>query len=407
MKRIITRHAQIQSSYDKHLYPSLDPKITELGREQATLLGKRLFEEGFCGLIVSSPYTRTLETAEIIAEITGCEILPFAPIREVMSLANSEFKGLSTEEIKKLFKHVKKEFKLEYPWWTSNPESTRDVLLRVVGGAAEIEKNYSDKDILYVGHGASVTALHTAYEIPIEYDIIPYNCAYSAMTIGLPMPEPVYLDTSHIAYEKVTSNRKTKEEIELEIFARPYADEISLPEGIEDIKGERVLHIGDTLSCDYPYYRELISRLKPDVIIHTGDLADEVKVGRIPTVKYEYISKIKRLSEILAGSRARLIICPGNNDLADEIKRLLPSAEIYPENSAVNISGVDCKIGHIVSNITFDKTWSFYGHGFRDDFWRARFNLQASPYRFNASHASYLCSPSENKFFILDKPHRF
>ena len=74
MRRFITRHSQIPdgSSYDGgHLFPVGETLISELGREQARLLGIRLREMGFSGVILSSPYVRTMLTAEIIAKETG------------------------------------------------------------------------------------------------------------------------------------------------------------------------------------------------------------------------------------------------------------------------------------------------------------------------------------------------
>lgn len=58
-----------------------DPKLTEIGREQARLAAARLSERGAVRLI-SSPYRRTLETAEIIAAILNLDIEVEPLVRE-------------------------------------------------------------------------------------------------------------------------------------------------------------------------------------------------------------------------------------------------------------------------------------------------------------------------------------
>ena len=63
MRRFITRHSQIPdgSSYDGgHLFPAGETLISELGEEQARLVGIRLKNMNFSGVILSSPFVRTL-----------------------------------------------------------------------------------------------------------------------------------------------------------------------------------------------------------------------------------------------------------------------------------------------------------------------------------------------------------
>ena len=72
MKFYVTRHGQVAEDaeyFGDVAYPKGDMPLSKLGREQAELLGNRLRDEGFSGKIFSSPYLRTMETADIIAEI--------------------------------------------------------------------------------------------------------------------------------------------------------------------------------------------------------------------------------------------------------------------------------------------------------------------------------------------------
>ncbi len=46
------------------------------------MLGKSLAQMGFQGTVYSSPYSRTIETAKIIADKTGTYLVPAAEMRE-------------------------------------------------------------------------------------------------------------------------------------------------------------------------------------------------------------------------------------------------------------------------------------------------------------------------------------
>ena len=132
--------------------------------------------------------------------------------------------------------------------------------------------------------------------------------------------------------------------------------------------------------------------------MHTGDISDEVKAGRMSEVREEYVYKIKILCQMLRESNAELIVVPGNNDIPEEINKLLPNAKIVKNNTLIEIDGVECRVGHQVHSMTFDKRWSFYGHGFTGDQWEPSMNKENGELRFNACHGPTVCSLSDNKF---------
>ena len=409
MLRIITRHGQIAFEAEfigDHLYPAGEAPLSDLGREQAALLGERLAAQGFKGKILASPYMRTLETANIIAEKTGLSVIPFAPIREIFKTEEQteKYKGLTLAEIRESYDRIDPDANLDYPWWTPTVESWDEVVERIKQGIALAEKLYGEEEILFVGHGASCGALITEYGIPKGLHPFLFNCAISYTDPGNKEIRPVHCDSSHIPYEKTYSNYLSREEFDREYFTTPYAEKILLPEGVDSIKGAKILHIGDTYSKHYPYFKKLISVIKPDIIIHTGDMADEVKVGRIPGTRYEYRSKIKFITDTLNESEARVIIVPGNNDVEEDIREFIPRAEVYPENTIITLDGVECRIGHMVMHMTFDKKWSFYGHGFTGESWEYSMNKSGEECRFNVSYGSFVCSISENKFYLIPTP---
>lgn len=410
MRRFITRHSQIPdgSAYDGgHLFPEGETLISELGYLQARYVGRALRDMNFKGVILSSPYVRTLLTAEVIAQETGAEIIPYAPVHEIFRKESQiqTYKGLTIEEIRATFKHISESATLAYPWWPSKIETQEDVNRRAAEGVRAAEELYGDGDILYVGHGASCEALALAHNIAIKRYPIMFNCSLSIFDDTGVKKKRTWCDTTHLPYDMTTSNFLKKRDLDNERMSAECTAEIKLPEWLESIKGERVLHIGDTESWNYPYFRKLIETVKPDVIIHTGDMADEAKAGRAPFAVDEYKNKLRVIAEILrASGTKRLIIVPGNNDIPSEIASRIPEAEIYEPNSAVVIDGVECKLSHSVKDLVPDRKWSFYGHGFTGDSWVYENNKSGAQCRFNACRGATICCPSEEIFELIEIP---
>lgn len=410
MRRFITRHSQIPdgSSYDGgHLFPVGETLISELGEEQARLVGIRLKNMNFSGVILSSPFVRTLLTAEIIAKETGAKIIPFAPVHEIFRHESqiTTYSGLPKEEIQKTFSHLVEDFELAYPWWPNKLESMDDVYSRVDAGVKLAEQLYGDVDILYVGHGASCDALARSYKIKKKRYPIMFNCSLSYVDDTSGKTKRVWCDTEHLPYSKTTSNFVTKPQLDIERMTSSYDGAIETPDWLAAANGKCVLHIGDSESQSYPYFKAVIDTLKPDVIIHTGDMADEVKVGRIPGTKEEYVYKISVMCEILENSGAKeIIIVPGNNDLKEEIERLIPGALVLPEDSTVTIDGVDCRLTHNAAHFTPGCKWSFYGHGFTHDAWDPANNCEGKECRFNAYRGATICSLVDERYTTIKLP---
>ena len=401
--------------------------MSPLGREQAKLLGEKLLSLGFHGRIISSPYYRTLETAEIIADITGSVIVPFAPVRERMRedevTVVSEFRGFDIRGIRKLFRHIDMDVQLEDEWWravdgSAREETQAEVIQRVRDGYKYIDEKYKDEELLIVAHAASSCALFEHLGLPSKarertcdkrllLRTMLFNCSLSVIDSNDDEFVPVYCDSAHIPYEKTTSNFLMREAWDNDFFDSEYNGNIIIPEGFGDITGKKILHIGDTLSKHYPFYRKLIGIVKPDIILHTGDMADEVKAGRIPGTAYEYRSKVKALLDIMKASGARLIIIPGNNDLPDVIRELCPTAELHVSDTVIDFDGIKCRVGHSPVNMHHDKTWSFYGHTLRDDDWSAEDNVQGGNCRFNCIKGPYVCATGNGKFYRFTTPEHF
>lgn len=195
-------------------YPPGDPALSPLGRRQAAWLGECLAREGFQGAIFSSPYRRTLETAQIVAETTGRSVIPEPALQEVVRQDGCpDFEELDACELRRLFPRVDLGVSLSRPWLVEGPETESDVQERVQG-FYEILFASKLEDVLLVGHGATVHAcirlLAPDHISESQADVVSrnWNCALTtlrAMGRGEAALTRLF-EVKHIPPEFVTSN---------------------------------------------------------------------------------------------------------------------------------------------------------------------------------------------------------
>ena len=139
----VTHHGQTDSQRD---HPVGDPYLSDLGKKQAGLLGHALKEHGFDGMIYSSPYFRTMATAQIIAEVTDSVVLPTPEMRECVIRDDQmeHFHGATMGELSATYIRVTGENPFTYPWWTREIETEEGIEARVsplVDRVARMEGN--------------------------------------------------------------------------------------------------------------------------------------------------------------------------------------------------------------------------------------------------------------------------
>jgi hypothetical protein len=125
-----------------------------------------------------------------------------------------------------------------------------------------------------------------------------------------------------------------------------------------------ILHISDTPSSTYGYVRRAVMSMRPMMVIHTGDVADEVKVGLWPSLKDEYVRKISKLSKALEAARdiSQFVITCGNHDLEEVLKDLLPWAEVHPVRAFLTINGRSLAASHRHSDLGELGDANLFGH---------------------------------------------
>lgn len=151
-------------------FPKGEPSISQLGRRQAVLVANELIRRGFHGPIYSSPYIRTMQTAQLIAERTGSLIYPMGFLREFMFSAErgAVFQGSDIETLRGLFPNVAPDAVLPMPWWTPYKDEVAPMRARVAADLkAFLATQPEDAEFLLIGHGASVAGVVNGLRLPV------------------------------------------------------------------------------------------------------------------------------------------------------------------------------------------------------------------------------------------------
>jgi len=78
---------------------------------------------------------------------------------------------------------------------------------------------------------------------------------------------------------------------------------------------KKILHITDTPDVIYPYLRRIIKLIEPDVIIHTGDTVDNVKLELSRNRIDIYERRFKEMLKICRSVKPKeIVFCLGNHD---------------------------------------------------------------------------------------------
>jgi probable phosphoglycerate mutase len=160
----LVRHGETEWNRLRKIQGISDIPLNDTGRSQAAALGDILSKHRF-DLIVSSPLSRALETAQIVARKLG---MP-APlvIQDLVERNYGEAEGSSGLELDTL-----------YPPGTEIPgrEDRADVTKRVVRTLHDLAIRHPEADILAVAHGAVIRCV-VDYAAPGEYSGPITNCS--------------------------------------------------------------------------------------------------------------------------------------------------------------------------------------------------------------------------------------
>lgn len=152
-KLYLIRHGQSEWNILSKVQGQKDANLTNIGREQARKLGKRLIDENI-DIIFSSDLSRALETAEIISSMIN---KPVVESKEIQEINFGPWEGLTLAEIQKKYKE-------EYLIWMKKPdkfklegtETLDNLKNRVMKYVEKVLIENKDKNIAIVSHNATL-----------------------------------------------------------------------------------------------------------------------------------------------------------------------------------------------------------------------------------------------------------
>jgi broad specificity phosphatase PhoE len=152
----LVRHGATQLTAENRFSGAVGVELSDEGRWQAARLGERMRDEGVTALY-SSPLSRTMDTARIIAGSSGLEIRQRDGLREI---SHGRWEGLTRDEVEQRFGD-------EYSSWEQDPftfapeggESGVSVLARALPVIRELVTKHPGERVMAVSHKATIRLL--------------------------------------------------------------------------------------------------------------------------------------------------------------------------------------------------------------------------------------------------------
>ena len=183
---ILTRHGRSEANLTHVFAGHTDAPLSPLGKEQAELLARRLYETEKIDVIYASDLSRTVETARPTAERFGLPIKTDPALREIFAGA---WENLTFDELMQKYRVDRERWTLDLPnARCTGGESVREVAVRMECALRRIAEENEGKTVLISTHWT------------------PLYCAFSFAT-GTPLekirtlPQPTNCSITIIHYE--------------------------------------------------------------------------------------------------------------------------------------------------------------------------------------------------------------
>lgn len=146
----------------------------------------------------------------------------------------------------------------------------------------------------------------------------------------------------------------------LSLFNYPYVPKDIL----ENLKGPILLHISDTPVDIYNYIFRIIDILKPQIIVHTGDMADNIKLENHKDMIAQYCEGVEELIEGLEKNEyAKIYYVLGNHDEYETVSKLIKRGTIL-EEGVLTIEDCNIAVSHYHKDYSNKADFNLYGHSF-------------------------------------------
>ena len=211
---LLVRHGETPWNLDGRLQGSTDVDLSEKGREQARLVGRRLSTKAI-DLAYSSNQSRARETAEIILEgrdvegrdVEGRDVegrdVPLHAIPELRERSHGVFEGLTAKERRQRYPDLFAASLLNnLDFAPTGGETFRQTNRRMAAWAQDFRDAHLDSTVLVVGHGGTLRAAILGWlDLPdhTTFRFIMANCSLSIIdTYPDNAVLRLYNDTSHL-----------------------------------------------------------------------------------------------------------------------------------------------------------------------------------------------------------------
>jgi hypothetical protein len=137
---------------------------------------------------------------------------------------------------------------------------------------------------------------------------------------------------------------------------------IYIPQELLQSDQFKILHLGDTPSLIYDTLIAMIGRLSPNMIIHTGDIADDIKLGCNQVYQKQYEFTAGPFIARLAMSAEQVLFIPGNHDSIPFIENIVAPGKIILPGSVIDVNGHTLGVAHYATDLPDQAEYMLYGH---------------------------------------------
>jgi len=178
-----------------------------------------------------------------------------------------------------------------------------------------------------------------------------------------------------------------------------FLNRVYIPRRILQMERPLVMHISDTPEEIYPYLYKLIKRLKPDYLIHTGDMVDNIKLEIVPMLEPDYHRALEGLINHLESSDIQEIYyVSGNHDQRAKIESLTEKGKVM-NDGIIAIENSKFYINHFFVEESPKADYYLYGHSFEP-----KSHREGEEIRLNGLEAIHVIGLKENNLEKLPYP---
>lgn len=153
---ILVRHAEAEGNFNRRFHGWFDSKITEKGHKQAKKVAERLASIPI-DIIYSSSLTRTLQTAQYIADVKQ---LPINRTDKLKEINGGDWEDMPFDQLPILYPAENKIWEEEpHLHKMPNGESVTEFYERLITEVKHIIRNNLGKNICIVTHGAAIRTM--------------------------------------------------------------------------------------------------------------------------------------------------------------------------------------------------------------------------------------------------------